>query len=145
MNYANERSRAATERSSQDTYDVIRLTRSKAAVWTVDDVARLTEKKRCSYLFIYLFQPSVAYYPEGWQKLDRLRVVTKLYKTVLYLFISVSYEHIIYSKRFIQPVVKPVVQPAVKCIRTVTGSYNIFILYFSADVANSFLVVQSDI
>jgi len=65
MNYANERSRAATERSSQDTYDVIRLTRSKAAVWTVDDVARLTEKKRCSYLFIYLFQPSVAYYPEG--------------------------------------------------------------------------------
>ena len=40
VNYANERSQAALERSSQDAYDVIRLTRSKAAVWTVDDVAR---------------------------------------------------------------------------------------------------------
>ena len=53
MNYANERSQAALERSSQDTYEVIRLTRSKAAVWTVDDVARLTEKTM--FLFIYLF------------------------------------------------------------------------------------------
>ena len=41
--YANERSQAALERSSQDACDVIRLTRSKAAVWTVDDVARLVE------------------------------------------------------------------------------------------------------
>jgi len=57
MNYANERSQAATERSSQDTYDVIRLTLSKAAVWTVDDVARLTEKNDVLiYLFIY-FNP----------------------------------------------------------------------------------------
>jgi len=39
VNYANERSQAALERSSQDAYGVIRLTRSKAAVWTVDDVA----------------------------------------------------------------------------------------------------------
>jgi len=46
VNYANERSQAALERSSQDADDVIRLTRSKAAVWTVDDVARL--------IFIYL-------------------------------------------------------------------------------------------
>ena len=46
VNYANEPSQAALERSSQDAYDVIRLTRSKAAVWTVDDVARL--------IFIYL-------------------------------------------------------------------------------------------
>jgi len=43
VNYANERSQAALERSSQDTYDIIRLTRSKAAVWTVDDVVRLME------------------------------------------------------------------------------------------------------
>jgi len=45
MNYANEPSQAALERSSQDAYDVIRLTHSKAAVWTVDDVARLIEIK----------------------------------------------------------------------------------------------------
>jgi len=43
VNYANEPSQAALERSSQDAYDVTRLMRSKAAVWTVDDVARLFE------------------------------------------------------------------------------------------------------
>jgi len=43
VDYANERSQAALERSNQDAYDVIRLTRSKAAVWTVDDVARFIE------------------------------------------------------------------------------------------------------
>ena len=37
-NYANEPSQAALERASQDAYDVIRLTLSKAAVWTADDV-----------------------------------------------------------------------------------------------------------
>ena len=42
-NHANEPSQAALEWSSQDAYDVIRLTRSKAAVWTVDDVARLID------------------------------------------------------------------------------------------------------
>ena len=36
VNYANEPSQAALERSSQDAYDVIRLTRSKAAMWTVN-------------------------------------------------------------------------------------------------------------
>jgi len=46
VNYANEPSQAALERSSQDAYDVIRLTRSKAAVWTVDDVARLIDFKK---------------------------------------------------------------------------------------------------
>jgi len=46
VNYANERSQAALERSSQDAYGIIRLTRSKAAVWTVDDVARLIELKK---------------------------------------------------------------------------------------------------
>ena len=64
MNYANERSQAAPERSSQDAYEVIRLTRSKGAVWTVDDAARLTEILKKQLLFIYLFAyllPLVAY------------------------------------------------------------------------------------
>jgi len=58
VNYANDRSQAALERSSQDADDVIRLTRSKAAVWTVDDVARLIEflKRILSYLLLY-FHP----------------------------------------------------------------------------------------
>jgi len=55
VNYANERSQAALERSIQDAYYVIRLTRSKAAVWTVDDVARLIELKN-SYFYYYLRQ-----------------------------------------------------------------------------------------
>ena len=58
MNCVNERSQAALERSSQDAYNVIRLTRSKAAVWTVDDVARLIEIFLI-FLFIYLFLLSV--------------------------------------------------------------------------------------
>jgi len=56
VNYANERSQAGLERSSQDAYAVIRLTRSKAAVWTVDDVTRLMEfllKRILIYLFIF--------------------------------------------------------------------------------------------
>jgi len=52
LNYANELSQAALERSSQDAYDVIWLTRSKA-VWTVDDVARLIDLKKNSYLFYH--------------------------------------------------------------------------------------------
>ena len=65
MNYANEPSKAALERTSQDAYDVkIMLTRIKAAVWTVDDVARLIEfKKKNSYL-LFIFTP-VTYDPEG--------------------------------------------------------------------------------
>jgi len=55
VNYANELSQAALERSSQDAYNVIRLTRSKAAVWTVDDEARLIEILKKEFLFIYLF------------------------------------------------------------------------------------------
>ena len=51
VNYAHERSQAALERSSQDAYDVIRLRRSKAAVWTADDVARLIEIKKNVYFF----------------------------------------------------------------------------------------------
>jgi len=57
VNYANEPSQAALERSSQDAYDSVRLTRSKAAVWTVDDVVtRLIEilLKRI-LIFVYSF------------------------------------------------------------------------------------------
>jgi len=63
VNYANEPSQAALERSSQDAYDVIRLTRSKAAVWTVDDVARLIQFKKA--ILIYLLLPSVPYDPKN--------------------------------------------------------------------------------
>jgi len=62
VNYANERSQAALERSSQDAYDAI--TRSKAAVWTVDDVARLIDFFK-ELLFVHLFLPSAAHDPEG--------------------------------------------------------------------------------
>jgi len=56
VNYANEPSQAALERSSQDAYDAVGLTRSKAAVWTVDDVARVIEiKKKNFYLFNSLY------------------------------------------------------------------------------------------
>jgi len=45
VNYANEPGQAALERANQDAHDVIALKRacSKAAVWTVDDVARSIE------------------------------------------------------------------------------------------------------
>ena len=56
----NEPSQAALERSSQDAYDVIRLTRSEAAVWTVDDVARLIDfLNKNLYLFIYFYPRSI--------------------------------------------------------------------------------------
>jgi len=54
-NYANERSQAALGRSSQDAQDVIRLTPSKAAVWTVDDVARLIEIFKNSFYQFIIF------------------------------------------------------------------------------------------
>jgi len=61
VNYANEPGQAALERSSQDADDVVRLTRSKAAVWTVDDAARFIDIKNNSYLFIHYprYYPSV--------------------------------------------------------------------------------------
>jgi len=61
VNYAYKSSQAALERSSQDAYDVIRLMRSKVAVWTVDDVAHLIEICK-KFLFIY-FLLLVAYDP----------------------------------------------------------------------------------
>jgi len=57
VDYANEPSQAVLEPSSQDAYDVTRLTRSKAAVWTVDDVARLIEIKKKYYLLFIYFYP----------------------------------------------------------------------------------------
>jgi len=62
MNCANERSQAALERSSQDADDVIRLTRRKAAVWTVDDAARLIDFLK---EFLFIFLPLAAYGSEG--------------------------------------------------------------------------------
>jgi len=55
VNYANELSQAALERSSQDADDVMRLTRSKAAVWTVDDVQRrnLIEIKKIIFFIFF--------------------------------------------------------------------------------------------
>jgi len=66
--YKNEPSQAALERSSQDAYDVIRLARSKAAVWTVDDLAHLIEIRKKLFLFIlffFIFLLSVEYGLEG--------------------------------------------------------------------------------
>ena len=61
--YKNVRSQAALERSSQDAYDVIRLTRSKAAVWTVDDLAHLIEirKKIIPVSYTHLTLPTTPY------------------------------------------------------------------------------------
>jgi len=53
VNYANEPDQVALEWSSQDADDVIALTRSKAAVWPVDDVSRLIELFSKEFLFIY--------------------------------------------------------------------------------------------
>ena len=72
VNYANEPNLAALERSSQDAYDVVRL------IWRV-----WSKLRKNSYLFIYLFVTigTVAYDPEGWQKLHRLQhSVDLLYK-----------------------------------------------------------------
>ena len=64
VNYANECSQAALERSSQDAYDVTALTEwwgaGEMAVWTVDDVARLI-KFFFKFLFILKILHSVAY------------------------------------------------------------------------------------
>jgi len=65
VNYANKPRQAALERSSQDANDVIRLTCSKAAVLTVDDVARLIEFEKKRIFFTFLFLRSVAYDPKG--------------------------------------------------------------------------------
>jgi len=43
VNYEYKLSQATLEQSSQGAYGIIRLMCSKAAVWTVDDVAHLIE------------------------------------------------------------------------------------------------------
>jgi len=56
--YANEPSQAALERSNQDPYDVIRLTRAARRLcghWTVDDVARLIEIKKTILIYSFIF------------------------------------------------------------------------------------------
>jgi len=53
VNYANEPSQAALERASQDAYDVITLTHSKAAARTVDDALIDQIFKKNFYLFIF--------------------------------------------------------------------------------------------
>jgi len=59
VNYAYEPSQAALERSSQEAYD-IRLPRSKAAVWTVDDVERLIDfLKILTYLLMFYHRQNI--------------------------------------------------------------------------------------
>jgi len=74
-NYANEPSQAC---------DVIRLTRSKATVWTVDDVARLIDflKIILIYLFIYLFFTLDSILMD-----DKIRSITNSTKVYCTLFI----------------------------------------------------------
>jgi len=60
------------------------------------------------YLFIYLLS-SVAYDREGWKNY----IDYKTLQNSIYLLCE-------YSKRFVQPVVRPVVQPAANCKRTLT-------------------------
>ena len=52
---------------------------------------RVWSKFKKELLFIYLFVPSVAYDPEGWQKLDHKTLQNS---TLLYLFIY--YTNILY-------------------------------------------------
>ena len=59
--------------------------RSKAAVWTVDDVARLIEILKKEILFIHLFITFGSTWSdlEGWQKLDQLQNSPKLYLFII--------------------------------------------------------------
>ena len=85
MNYTNEPSQAALERSSQDAYGVIRLTRSKAAVWTVvDDVARSIVFLKRILIYLFFTLGSVIL------RDDKISSITKFYSV---LFIYVLYEY----------------------------------------------------
>ena len=61
MNYANETSQAAIQQSSQDAYDVTRLTHTKAAMWTVDDMPHLINFLNVIYLLFRPHHMCVAY------------------------------------------------------------------------------------
>jgi len=95
VNYANEPSKAALEQGS-----------------CVDSKRYGAFDRNLKNILIKLFilLPLIAYDLKGWQKLDLLYSNQLL----IYLF-TVIYG---YSKRFVQPVMQPVVQRAVKCIRT---------------------------
>ena len=73
VNYANEPSQAALERASQDAYDVITLTHSKAAARTVDDALIDQILKKNFYLFIVTLG---GVWSEQRQKLDLLQNTT---------------------------------------------------------------------
>jgi len=61
VNYANETSQAAIQQSSQDAYDVTRLTHTKAAMWTVDDMPHLINFLNVIYLLFRPHHMCVAY------------------------------------------------------------------------------------
>jgi len=63
VNYANEPSQAELEWSIQDAYDVMRLTRSEAAVWASRRCGAF-DRNFLKRIPVY-FLPSVAYDPEG--------------------------------------------------------------------------------
>jgi len=56
-------------------------------VWTVFNVARVMEILLKKHFLIIYFLPSVAYGPEGRQKLDQLQ--KKLYKTTLFIYLFI--------------------------------------------------------
>jgi len=55
VNNANEPSQAALERSSQDAYDVIWLTRSKAAVWDSRRCGAFDRFKKRILIYLFIF------------------------------------------------------------------------------------------
>jgi len=122
VNYANERSQAALERSSQDACDVIRLIRSKTAVWTVDDMVNLIEISKKN-LYLFNFYPWLHMI---WRwGMTKVRSIAKLYKSTLFIDLFIYYINV--QKRFIQLVV----QPAVKCRHSYNRLYNrLFVWYY---------------
>jgi len=71
------------------------LTRSKAAVWTVDDVARMIEFKKRILIYLFVFK-------SRWHVIlrdDKIRMITKLYKTLLCLLIYYMNNQNVSSRR----------------------------------------------
>ena len=109
---------------SQDAYGVIRLTHSKAAVWTVEDVARLIKFKKRILICLLILQ-SVAYDPKERQKLDLSQNSALLYLFIIRIFktfhpsgCTAGCNYIYTLQLVVRPVVQPVVQLAAKCTRT---------------------------
>ena len=113
VNYANELSQAALERSSQDAYDVNRLRRSKAAVWTVDDMALLIDISKKFSLINFLTLGSI------WSRGTTIsKSIAKFYKVLVLFFIC------LFIVWIFETFVHPVVQPATKCNRTLNETQN---------------------